>query len=207
MEDETLTGIDTEEEILDEEVLEESEDDESEEPEAEPFEIEEPKVRKTPKDYILERRSKRLEKYESMKQDIENDDYDDNEEDEDDVKSIVAKEIQKALRPLADNLGSQSFNQELAEVISKYPELKGKEDTVKKYAEAYPTTPLEFLAQGILFKKYNQTNAREEAQSKAKSEQKGGNIRRPKEVKEKNAWDMTEAEFLETTNKVRSGTL
>lgn len=204
MEDEnTLPEVEIEDIDIEDETTDEPQEDEESEEEDQPFEIDEPVVRKTPKDYILERRSKRLEKYESQKQEGVDEDFD--EDDEDDVKKLIAREIKKALTPLADNLGSQSFNQELSEVISKYPELKGKEEIVKKYAEAYPTTPLEFLARGILFKKYNQTSAREEAQNKAKGEMKGGNIRRPKEVKEKNAWDMTEAEFLATTNKVRSG--
>jgi len=167
----------------------------------EPFEIEEPKVRKSPKDYILERRSQRLAKLEEERL---NNNFDDD-EDENDLQTIVAKELDKRLKPLSETLGNQSFQQELQEVLTTYPGLKGNEEAIKKYAQAYPDTPLEFIAQGILFKKMSKENGREEAQLKAKSEQKGGNVKRPKIVKEKNAWEMSEAEFLETTNKVRSG--
>lgn len=184
-----------------------SEEEEEDEPvEDEPFEIDEPKVRKSPKDYILERRSKRLAKFEEGKAGGEDDDFEDDEEDDpNDIRNIVKKELDRRLKPIAETMGNQSFDQELGEVMKSYPELNGKEAELKKYAEAYPTTPLEFIAQGLLFKKYSTQAGRQQAQQKAKSEQKGGNVKRPKTAKEKSAWDMTEEEFLQNTNKVRSG--
>jgi len=88
----------------------------------EPFEIEEPKVRKSPKDYILERRSQRLAKLEEERL---NNNFDDD-EDENDLQTIVAKELDKRLKPLSETLGNQSFQQELQEVLTTYPGLKGK---------------------------------------------------------------------------------
>lgn len=188
---------------MEEEVIEHVEDvietPENEDLENDIFEIEEPVVRKTPRDYVLERRSKRLEKKE-----LEEEEGDYELDNNTDIGRMIANEVQKALKPFADVVGNQSMTQEMGEVLNTYPELKGKEGEIKKYAEAYPNAPLSFIAKGLLFDKYQAQSGRNEAKQQAKSEQKGGNVKRPKEVQEKSAWDMTDEEFLQVTNRVRS---
>jgi hypothetical protein len=169
-----------EEEVEEEETPEEEVEEEPEEPD------EEPPVRKSAKDYIIERKNKKIEKLQA-------------EEEPDDIRSIIRNELD----PIKESFAKTKDEEELQSALQKYPESKKLEKTVRKYMEndAYSKIPVEFIVRGLLA---GRETKKKEADAKASATRQGGHTKRPKEVKEKSAWDMTEEEFQKLVSEVMS---
>jgi hypothetical protein len=194
-------------EIIEDEVVEkESQEDEVDESEIEQPEevIQEPDdndeipVRKSAKDFIIERQKRKIEKLSKKEQD---DDY--FEEQPEDDSGLVRKIIQEELEPLKRNLLKSKDEEELKQVLGMYPEAKKLESRVRKYmeTEAYSQVPVEFIVRGLLGAR---EATKQKAEIEAKKSKQGGHSKRPTDVKPKTAWDMTEEEFLKDVSEKMS---
>lgn len=159
---------------------------------------EEPQVRKSAKDFIIERKNRQIEK---LKEQANY--YDEDDSDEDDPRSVIRKEVREALEPITNVFKQQEDEREIQDALSKYPEAKKIEASVRKFASspAYSQVPIEFIVRGLLGAKANVEAKKQEADDIAKRSRNGGSSRRPKEIKEKTAWDMTDAEFEKEISK------
>jgi len=184
-------------EVQDEEVLIEQPDDEQVEEEQEDDveevveeEILEPQVRKSAKDFIIERKEKKIEQLQQQQQQAPQ------ETESDYARNLIREEMAQVIEPLTSAFKSQEDERELQDVFSKNPDAKKFEGTIRKYAAspAYAQVPLDFIVKGIIGAKVN-TAAKEVANSTAKRTRQGGSSRRPTEIKEKTAWDLSDADF------------
>jgi len=159
----------------------------------------EPPVRKSAKDFIIDRKDKKIAKLEGQA-DAKNDQDDSKKS----VRDIIREELGNALQPLTRSLSTSEDENELKTALTKYPDAKKMEKTIRRYMEneAYARVPVEFIVRGLL-------GAREAAKKKADAEaaasRQGGHGRRPKETKPKTAWDMTEDEFNKEVARIMSG--
>lgn len=118
----------------------------------------------------------------------------------DDLRSVIREE----LAPIAQSFAKSKDEEELQAALSKYPEAKKIEKTVRRYMEndAYARVPVEFIVRGLI-------GAREAAKNKADLEAKGtrqgGHSRRPTETKQKSAWDLSDADFDKAVKNLMSG--
>jgi hypothetical protein len=196
MEEEFKSDEIPEVEETEEEEVEQEAPSEQEEVE-EVIEDEEPPVRRSAKDFIIERQKRKIEKLSKR------DDDDLFEEEKPDIEAIISKRVEEALEPFKKTLIRSKDEEELNQALTKYPEAKGLEKQVRKYMEnpAYSQVPAEFIVKGILGMRETK---KFEADITAKATRQGGRSVRPKEVKEKTAWDMTDEEFEKSVSKVMS---
>ena len=181
------------EEVIEPEVPEPETPEEPEAPVVEPEpEVHEPPVRKTPKDFIIERKDRKIAKLEG--------EIEEEPEGSSDTRAVIREE----LAPLTQMFTKSKDEEELQSVLTKYPDAKKLEKQVRMYMEndAYSRVPVEFIVRGLL-------GAREAIKTKADTEargsRQGGHTRRPTEVKAKSAWDMTQAEFDKSVSDLMSG--
>lgn len=180
----------TDEEQVSEDHSEDNSEEDTEEEESQDFEFpEEPEVRKSAKDYIIERQKRKIEKLKQQEQE-EEEEYDD---DDDEVSSKVLK----AVDPLIRKFQEAEDEKEFSATFEKYPSAKKYEKVIRKYAQskAYQNVPIDFITKAVLHDVSAKDNARSEANQQSKSKRLGGNTKRPKEVKQKDAWQMSEEEF------------
>jgi hypothetical protein len=155
-------------------------------------EEEDPPVRKSAKDFIIERKDRKIAKLEGQAEEPE--------PAATDIRTI----IQEELAPLKQTFAKSKDEEELQATLAKYPDAKKIEKTVRKYMEndAYSRVPVEFIVRGLL-------GARDAAKAKADEEargtRQGGHSRRPADVKTKSAWELTDAEFNKAVTDLMSG--
>lgn len=155
----------------------------------------EPPIRKSVKDYIIERKDRKIAKLEE-----EHEGEKPEADKGDDIRSIIRQELD----PILKANSKSKDEEELQSAFQKFPEAKKIEKTVRKYMEneAYSKIPVEFIVRGLLGAK---EIARAKADDEAKATRQGGHGKRPTEMKEKNAWDLTPEEFDKEISKVMSG--
>lgn len=164
---------------------------EPEEPlEAPQPEDEEPPVRKSVKDYIIERKEKKIAKLEGRGP----------EGDTPDIRAVIREELE----PIKQTFVKSKDEEELHAALTKYPDAKKIEKTVRRYMEneAYSRVPAEFIVRALLGAR---GTAKQKADDEAAASRQGGHSRRPKDTKAKSAWDMTDEEFQKEVSKVMSG--
>lgn len=157
---------------------------------------EEPPRRKSTRDYILERKGRKLEKQEKSKAPEADDDEDDDSGSDETVTKAGQRAINKAVEPILSIVKRQADDAELNEVYMSHPEARKYDREIRKHMEVYKDTPAEFIWMGLAAKKglLNQ-KAKDEADAEANANKSGGHTKRPKEEKEKDAWDLTDEEF------------
>lgn len=195
MEEEQDLDLEQEEEISADSEEETSAED-SEEVQEDTTVEEEPPVRKSAKDYIIERKNRQIEK---LKKQSEG--YDDLSDDNLDVNNVIESKLSERLDPLVKTLASSEDEKELQAALSKYPQARKHEATIRKYMghEAYSQVPVEFIVKGLLG---GQETARREAEEEAKASRANGRTVRPKKQATKTAWDLSEEEFEAERRKI-----
>ena len=197
----------TEEEIAVETKEEEKVDDKKEpekkeekkESEKEP-EIEEPPVRKSAKDYIIERKQKKIEKLEKK------DEF--NEELTPEGREAINKGVNEATSPILKTLKTQSDEQELTEVMKNHSGAKKMEKQIRKYMEhpAYKSASVEFIYLALAAKRDRLQVKKTEADDDAKKNKTGGHSRRKLDGgKLPDFKDMSDKEFDEFDTKFKTG--
>ncbi len=169
-------------------------------------EDDEPQIRRSAKDYIIARKNRKIEKLEAEK--AKNDNIDDIFDDDfDNKKEVTSRDIvQEEIEPLKSKIKETADEQELRDAISKYPEAKGMEKTIRKYMNAYPNAAVEFITLGLIGKKRLLDEKKKKAEEEAKGEVIEGNSRRtPKESKIPDVKNMSDEEFNKLDNDVMSG--
>lgn len=163
-------------------------------PEQKP-EDEEPQVRKSAKDYIIERKDAKIAKLTGQENAPQ---------DQAQAQPLTRDDLNSALEPLKRSLVQSEDEKELQAAIAKYPDAKKIEKNVRKYMEneAYAAVPVEFIVRGLLGAR---EAAKAQADTEAKGSRQGGHSKRPAEIKEKSAWDLTDAEFDKQVSKLMSG--
>jgi hypothetical protein len=151
----------------------------------------EPPVRKSAKDFIIERKDRKIAK-------LQGEDGADAEA-QPDIRTV----IQEELAPIKATFAKSADEQELQAAFTKFPEAKKMEATIRKYMgnDAYARVPVEFIVRGLIGAK---EVAKKKADDEARGTRLGGHTRRPTEPKAKSAWDMTEEEFNKEVSRVMS---
>ncbi len=153
-------------------------------------------VRKSAKDYIIERKERKIARLEGRS------------EGEADAggadRPITLKDLETVLEPLKRSLVQSEDEKELQAAMAAYPEAKKMEKTVRRYMEnpAYAQVPVDTIVRSLL---YGKEAAKQKADDEARGTRQGGHTRRPAETKAKSAWDLTDEEFNKSVTKVMSG--
>lgn len=179
---------------------------EKEEREAE--EGEEPPTRKSAKDFIIERKNKKIEKL--QKKGEEDDEGGEGEEEEvtPEGKKAIKKEIEGALKPILNTVRTQSDTQELKDVFAKYPNAKKMEKQIRKYMdhEAYKDASVEFIYLGLAAKKMELQKKKDKADEDARADTTGGHRKIKKELGPiPDVRDMSDKDFDDLLFKVKTG--
>jgi len=185
--------------------FEEKKEEKKEKEEKETEDVSEPQMRKSAKDYIIERKEKKIEKLEKKE---EGDGNDDIEEVTPEGKSAIKKEIDKALEPVLNKVRTTSDDQELKDVFAKYPDSKKSEKQIRKYMdnEAYKNVSIEFIYLGLAAKKMDLQKKRDKADEDAKADVTGGHGKRKKGLSSiPDVTDMTDKEVDDLIVKVKTG--
>lgn len=170
-------------------------------------EDDEPKVRKTPQDFIIMRQQKKIEKLSKPKDDEEDidesEDEEINPEDERVISRVLDKKISPFLKPLLDKQVAAENESEINAFLSQEGNeaFKPYEAKVRKYM-AHPSRkaiPVEELFYSVAGKDLIKIGAERErkAVDKAKDSQSGGGSARDdgSQGKQKDPFKMTDAEF------------
>jgi len=164
---------------------------------------EEPSVRRSAKDHIITRKDEKIEKLKKEKEEKVNDEF------SPEGRDLIQSKIDRAVRPVLDQVRGQSDSQELSEVIEKYGDsaskLKGK---IQKYMDhpAYQNVPVEFIFLGLAQQGIKRAEKKDAADDEAARDATGGTQKRPKKIaKIPNVGDMTDKEMGSLIHKVRTG--
>jgi len=131
-------------------------------------------TRKSAKEHIIERKEKKIEKLKKKKEG-EGDD-DEGEELSPEGKMAVGKEVSKQIQPLLKATRQAADEQELTDVLAKYPEAKEMEKELRKYMNkpALKTASVEFIFWGLAAKKRELEGKKKKADEEAKTSETGG---------------------------------
>lgn len=175
---------------------EETPEETPEEPEGEmpPEELpEEPPVRKSAEYWQSEKEKLEAKRaradYFKTKQEMEG-------EEDGDIRSA----IQEELEPIKQAFNKQINEKEFQDTLTKYPDAKKFEATIRKYSAAYQNVPIELITRGIL---YGRQEKKAQADEEAKASRLGGHSRRPQEVKLPDFTKMSDQELMDYERKVR----
>lgn len=164
---------------------------------------EEPSVRRSAKDHIITRKDEKIEKLKKEKEEKVNDEF------SPEGRDLIQSKIDRAVRPVLDQVRGQSDSQELSEVIEKYGDsaskLKGK---IQKYMDhpAYQNVPVEFIFLGLAQQGIKRTEKKEAADDEAARDATGGAQRRPKKIaKIPDVTGMSDKDMGDLIHKVRTG--
>ena len=173
---------------------------------------EEPPSRKprTNADWVALRRQRKLEK-ERAKHGEEQGEGEETEDDDDispeDAK-IIEKVVSKRLQPFEEEREIQSIRSEINEFVAKNPDFKDFIPKAEKWARhpSWKNVPTEQLMYAVAGKQLLAIGAkrREEGDRKARETQVGGNSTASSGAK-KPVWEMTDAEFSNEVERVKSG--
>ena len=156
---------------------------------------EEPPVRKSAKDFIIERKDKKIAKLKEG----QGTEATAAGSDQPDIRSVIREE----LAPITSTFAKSADETELQAAFTKYPEAKKIEKTIRRYmdSDAYARVPVEFIVRGLLGVK---EAAKKQADDAARATRQGGHPRRPTDTKAKTAWDLSDAEFEKEVAKLMS---
>lgn len=145
-------------------------------------EEETPPRRKSAKDHIIERKQKKIDKLEKKEEEPETP-PEGGEEVTSEGKKAIQKEVEKITGPLVQSVRTNLDDQELANVLAKYPESKSMEKQIRKYMtdDAYKDVSIEFIYLGLAAKKLNLQKKRDKADEEAEGDKTGGHPKRDKE--------------------------
>lgn len=165
---------------------------------------EEPPVRKSAKDFIIARKEKKIKQLQE-KGGQDDDGLDDDLTDE--GRNAIQREVRKGLEPVLNSVRTQADEQELQNVLAKYPEAKKLESSIRKYMnnEAYENVSVEFIFLGLAAKMGNIQTKKDIADAEARENSTGGNTRRKTAEKLPDVRDMDEKSFNSLLHKVKSG--
>lgn len=210
MAEEKSDDFPTEEEIAKDKKEDEVEEgkekkEEKKEEEKEP-EIEEPEVRKSAKDYIIERKTKKIEKLEKKEENL----GENLEELTPEGREAIDKGVNEATSPILKTLKTQSDEQEIADVKKRHPGANkpAMEKQMRKYMEhpAYKSASVEFIYLALAAKRDRLQVKKDEANEDAKKNKTGGHSRRKlDEGKLPDFKGMSDKEFDEFDTKFRTG--
>ena len=200
--------IEEEEEKEEEEETEEEPEEKKEEEEKEEKEVEigEPEPRRSAKDFIIQRKDKKIKKLEKEKEEGED-------EFTPEGKGFLRREVESSVKPILDTVRKSADSQELQEVLNKYPEAKKMEKDIKKWMEhpAYSGASIEMIFLGLAAKKFGigtgADQKKKEADDKAKKGKIGGHGRRAKGLEGDipDVRKMSDKDFDDLTFKVKTG--
>lgn len=191
-----------EDEVEEEKKEEKKEPDKKEEKKEVEPEIEEPEVRKSAKDYIIERKDKKIEKLEKKEEE-------DLEEDlTPEGRKAIEKGVNKATSPILKTLKTQSDEQELTDVMKNHTGAKKMEKQIRKYMDhpAYKSASVEFIYLALAAKRDRLQVKKDEVNTDAKKNKTGGHSRRKlDEGKLPDFKNMSDKEFDEFDKKFQTG--
>ena len=163
---------------------------------------EEPQTRRSAKDFIIDRKDKKIKKLEKEK------DRDEGDEFTPEGKQLIQARIDKAVKPVLNQVRGQSDMQELNEVLEKYGEpAKKLRKQIEKYMkhEGYVNTPVEFIFLGLAAKGIMKAEKKKAADEEAAASKTGGSQKRPKKIaKIPDVRNMTDKQIQELAHKVLS---
>ena len=211
---EAAAKLEAEENEEDEGGKEEEEEGEGKEKEEEDDPDEEIHTRKSKKDYIIERKDKKIAKLKEKEENKEKE-TDDEEDDEDDAilskedKGAIEKVVDKRNAPILEALKTQADKDEMKAVISKFPEAKAMEKRITKYSNhpAYQNVPMENIYLMLAGQKNNLQSKKEDAKKEDKKNETGGHTKRAKKGAEPDYANMSDEEIEETDKKLMTGQL
>ena len=164
---------------------------------------EEPPVRRSAKDHIIERKEKKIKKLEEEKDKKEEDD-----EFSPEGRELIQSRIDRAVKPVLDQVRGQSDRQELSEVLKKYGEPAEKlEKKIEKYMNhpAYQNVPVEFIFLGLAQQGIKKAEKKEAADDEAARSATGGTQKRQKKIaKIPDVTNMSDKDFGQLLHKVRT---
>lgn len=183
----------------------------------------EPTVRKSAKDFIIDRKNKQIQKQKEKKSVADESADDDSADGNDDEETLtaagqkaVAKAIEEGNRPIIKAMRSQADEQELQDTFTKFPNLKPLEKTIRKYMEhpAYKDVAIDIIALGLAAKRGNLADTasdKKKADDEAAAAKSGGHSRRPKDNgsngKIPDVSKMSDKELDDLVFKVKTGTM
>jgi len=191
---------------VEEKEKEEEETDEEKKAREKKEEDEEPSTRRGVKDYIIDRKQEKIEKLEKKRKD-EGDEWGE-EGVTPESKKAIKKEIEGALKPVLQTIRTQSDEQELKDVLTKYPDAEKMEKQIRKYMshEAYKNASVEFIYLGLAAKKMDLQKKRDKADEEAKADKSGGHGKRKKDLSPiPDVRDMDDKDFDDLMFKVKTG--
>lgn len=166
-----------------------------------------PAPRKSAKDYIIERKNKKIEKLEK-KEEPEGGTEEGEEELSDGGKTAINKAVKENLKPVLDSVKTQSDEQELAEVLAKYPDAKDIVKDIRRVMEkpAYKSASVEFIYNSLMGRKAMLQKAKDDADDSADNDRTGGHSKRSSgDSKIPDVDNMSDGDFDKLKNKVKSG--
>ena len=200
-EGEGLTGDDGELIPFEEKPEETQEEKEAREKKDEKEEEGDPPTRKSAKDWIIERKEKKIEELKKKDEGGEH-------EVTDAGQKAINKAIEEKIAPVLKNVKSTADEQELKDVFAKYPDSKNMDKQIRKYMDndAYKNVSVEFIYLGLAAKKIDLQKKREKADEDAKADGTGGHGTRDKKLsKIPDVANMEDKDFDDLVNKVKTG--
>lgn len=181
-----------------------------EQEEAKRVEEEEPPTRKSAKDYILERKNKKIKKLEGKEggDDLGGEGDDGEHEVTPEGKKAINKQVEEALKPILSTVKKNTDDQELKEVFEKHPDAKDMEKEILKFMnhDAYEKVPAEIIYLALSARRANLQKKRDKADEDAAADVSGGHGKRP--AKTGNLPDfgnMGDEELGDWINKAKTG--
>jgi len=169
----------------------------------------EPEVRKrmSPKDFIIQRQKKKIEKMEKKEAEEKNEDEDDDEiapEDE----ALITKVVSKQFAPVFEKTAKEEDDKEVKSFLEENPDFKPYEAKARRYLSHpsrrhLPVSAIFYEVAGTDLLKIGAKRGKE-ADQEADDTQTGGGSAREKEG-EQSVWDLTPEEFAAKQQKLRHG--
>jgi len=205
-------GADSTEEDEEKETDEEKKKEKKPAPPAADDDDAEPPVRKSVKDYIIERKQKKIEKLQKQEEGEE----EEGEELTPDGAKAISKAVDERVAPITNALKRQSDEKELQEVFAAYgDEARKMEKTVRKYMDhpSYAAVPVELIYLGLAAKKHgiklpDKTKEKNDADAEAEKSRIGAGGKRKKEGalgKIPDVTQMSDKEVDELATQVKTG--
>ena len=125
-------------------------------------------------------------------------------------KNVIKEEVERVTDPILQTVRTQADEQELQDVITKYPNAKSMEQDIRKYMEhsAYKDVSVEFIFLGLAAKQGKLATGKTEAEKEAEESKMGGHGRRATEEGEfPDVSKMTDKEMDDLVFKAKTGQL
>jgi hypothetical protein len=173
-----------------------------------PDEDEEPKTRKRNIDFILERKNNKIAKLADKANKGNNDKDDDGDEIDPEDENLIAKVVDRKLKPLIDKQIAEEDENEINSFLKVNPEFEKYAGKVRKFAqhELRKNIPIESLFYEVAGKDLMKIGAEKErkATKEAKDTTAGGGNNRNNAGGSKDIWSMTPEEFTAEQARIRS---